>query len=84
MIGAAGADPGRLVVHSHVCWVWGGFKAHAHGGGQVLWDIWSGRNTRRRETDKVTLQKAVAIRNGIALDERIRKWLARVISNLPP
>lgn len=22
MIGAAGADPGRLVVHSHIYWVW--------------------------------------------------------------
>ena len=42
------------------------------------------RNTVVGRRQEVTLQKAVAIRNGIALDKRIRKWLARVISNLPP
>ena len=60
----------------------GGFKAHAHKG-QVLWYIWSAKTHGAGRRQEVTLQKAVAIRNGIALDERIRKWLARVISNLP-
>lgn len=83
MIGAAGADPGRSVVHSHVLLGLGGFEAHAHRG-QVLWDIWSAEAHRAGRRREVTLRKAVAIRNGIALDEMSRKWLARVISNLPP
>lgn len=82
MIGAAGADPGRLVVHSHVYWVWEDSR-HTRMKEKCCGIIWSAETHGAGRRQEVTLQKAVAIRNGIALDERIRKWLARVISNLP-
>lgn len=81
MIGAAGADPGRLVVHSHIYWVWEDSR-HARIKDRCCGIFGVQRHTGQGEAE-VTLQKAVAIRNGIALKSRIRKWLARVISNLP-
>lgn len=84
MIGAAGADPGRSDVHSHIHWIWEDSRHTRMEDKCCAVGYMECRNTGVGRRQEVTLQKAVAIRNGIALDKRIRKWLARVISNLPP
>jgi hypothetical protein len=63
MIGAAGADPGRLGVRSHVYWVWEDLR-HTRIEDRFCGIYKVQRHTRCRQKGKVTLQKAVAIRNG--------------------
>jgi hypothetical protein len=63
MIGAAGADPGRLEVRSHVYLVWEDSR-HTRMEDTSCGIDMKYRDTQHRQKGWVTLQKAVAIRNG--------------------
>ena len=83
MIGAAGADPGAFRGAFACLLGLGGFEAHAHGG-QVLWCIYKVQRHTAQAEGLGHATKGGGDKKWVALESRIGKWLARVISNLPP
>ena len=84
VIGAAGADRPWAFRCALACLLGsgGGFKAHAHERTGAVVYIKCRRLTAQAE-GLGHAAKGGGDKKWVALDEGIRKWLARVISNLP-